>query len=112
VWFAQAIYGEVVDGNSGAPTKGKSGIPRSLPSSFLSIFVFDSLLTCFFICFTGFLRKPLRAQRPAMADGDDPTSHNYELRVMGLCGDDENHLAADAEEFFGSNAAINLDADV
>jgi hypothetical protein len=46
-----------------------------------------------------------------MAD-NDPSSHNYELWAMGLRGDDEDDLAADAEELFGSNAAINLDADV
>jgi hypothetical protein len=46
-----------------------------------------------------------------MADGDDPTSHNYKLRVMGLRGDDEDDLAVDAE-LFGSNVAIDLDADV
>jgi hypothetical protein len=47
-----------------------------------------------------------------MADGDGPTSHNYELRAMGLRGDDEDDLAADAKELFGSNAAIDLDAGV
>jgi hypothetical protein len=31
---------------------------------------------------------------------------------MGLRGDDEDDLAADAKELFGSNAAIDLDADV
>ncbi|KAG2646447.1 hypothetical protein PVAP13_2KG510405 [Panicum virgatum] len=46
-----------------------------------------------------------------MADGDDPTSYNYELRAMGLRGDDEDDLGADAEELLGSNAAIDLDAD-
>ena len=46
-----------------------------------------------------------------MADGDDPTSYNYELRTMGLRGDVEEDLAADAEELLGSSAAINLDAD-
>jgi hypothetical protein len=44
--------------------------------------------------------------------GDDLSSHNYELRAMGLHGDDEDDLAADAEELFRSNAAIDLDADV
>jgi hypothetical protein len=48
----------------------------------------------------------------AMADGDDPTSHNYELRAMGLHRDDEDDLAADAKELFGSNTAIDLDADI
>ncbi|RLM62203.1 hypothetical protein C2845_PM14G06120 [Panicum miliaceum] len=47
-----------------------------------------------------------------MADGDDPTSHNYELQALGLRGDDEDNLAADVEELFGSNAGIDLDADV
>ena len=46
-----------------------------------------------------------------MADDDDPTSYNYELRVMGLRGDDEDDLGADAKKLLGSNAAINLDAD-
>ncbi|PVH32353.1 hypothetical protein PAHAL_9G380000 [Panicum hallii] len=31
---------------------------------------------------------------------------------MGLHGNDEDDLAADVEELFGSNTAINLDADV
>ena len=31
---------------------------------------------------------------------------------MGLCRDDEEDLAGDAEELLGSNAAIDLDADV
>jgi hypothetical protein len=44
-----------------------------------------------------------------MAD-DDPSSHSYELRVMGLRGDDEDDLATDVEKF-GNNAAIDLDAD-
>jgi hypothetical protein len=43
---------------------------------------------------------------------DDPSSHNYELRAMGLREDDEDDLAADAKELFGSNSAINLDVDV
>ena len=47
-----------------------------------------------------------------MADGKDPTSYNYELRAMGLRGDDEEDLAGDAEELLGSNAAIDLDADI
>ena len=47
-----------------------------------------------------------------MADGKDPTSYNYELRAMGFLGDDEEDLAADAEELLGSNAAIDLDADI
>jgi hypothetical protein len=47
-----------------------------------------------------------------MADGDDPTSHNYELGAMVLRGDDKEDLAADVEELFGSNAAIDPDVDV
>jgi len=31
---------------------------------------------------------------------------------MGLCRDDEEDLAGDAEELLGSNAAIDLDADI
>ena len=31
---------------------------------------------------------------------------------MGLRGDDEDDLGADAKKLLGSNAAINLDADV
>jgi hypothetical protein len=47
-----------------------------------------------------------------MADGADPKSHNYKLWTMGLCEDDEDDLATNAEELFGSNAAIDLNADV
>jgi hypothetical protein len=48
-----------------------------------------------------------------MADGDDPTSHNYELWMMGLRGDDEEDLSMDAEELFGgSNEAIDHDPEV
>ena len=41
-----------------------------------------------------------------------PTTHNYELRVMDLYENDEEDLDADAEELFGSNAAIDLDPKV
>ena len=47
-----------------------------------------------------------------MADGKDPTSYNYELRTMGFRGNDEEDLAADAEELLGSNAAIDHDPEV
>ncbi|PUZ46217.1 hypothetical protein GQ55_7G033600 [Panicum hallii var. hallii] len=47
-----------------------------------------------------------------MADGDDPMSHNYELRAMGLREDDEDDLATDAEELFGSNAAVDLNVNI
>jgi len=36
-------------------------------------------------------------------------SYNNELRSMGFRGDDEDDLAADAAELFGSNAATDLD---
>ena len=38
-------------------------------------------------------------------------SYNNELRSMGFHGDDEDEddLATDAAELFGSNAAIDLD---
>ena len=39
-----------------------------------------------------------------MADGDDPTSTNYELRMMGLRGDDEDDLEDGCEELFGTAA--------
>ena len=41
---------------------------------------------------------------PAMADGDDPTSTNYELRMMGLRGDDEDDLEDRRAELFGTAA--------
>jgi hypothetical protein len=90
VWFAQAISGEVVDGNSGAPTKVSPVSPLlAFLFSFSFCFLIQHLLDLFSAyCFTYFLRRPLRDQRLAMAEGDDPTSHNYELRAMGLHGDD------------------------
>ena len=41
-----------------------------------------------------------------------PTTHNYELWAMDLYENDEEDLDADAEELFGSNAAIDLDPKV
>ena len=38
-----------------------------------------------------------------MADGDDPTSTNYELRMMGLRGDDEDDLEDGRVELFGAD---------
>ena len=37
-----------------------------------------------------------------MADGDDPTSTNYELRMMGLRGDDEDDLEDGRAELLGT----------
>ena len=39
-----------------------------------------------------------------MADGHDPTSTNYELRMMGLRGDDEDDLEDRRAELFGTAA--------
>jgi len=47
-----------------------------------------------------------------MADGDDPTSTNYELRMMGLRGDDEDDLEDGRAELFGTAATpIEVGAD-
>ena len=49
---------------------------------------------------------------PAMADGDDPTSTNYELRMMGLRGDDEDDLEDGRAVLFGTAATpIEIGAD-
>jgi len=39
-----------------------------------------------------------------MADGDNPTSTNYELRMMGLRGDDKDDLEDGRMELFGTVA--------
>ena len=47
-----------------------------------------------------------------MADGDDPTSTNYELRMMGLRGDDEDDLEDGRVELFGTTTTpIEVGAD-
>ena len=35
----------------------------------------------------------------------DPTSSNYELRLLGQAGDDEDDMDAEWEELFGSSIA-------
>ena len=47
-----------------------------------------------------------------MADVDNPTSYNCVLQALALRGDDDDDLAADAEELLGSNAAIDLETEV
>ena len=46
------------------------------------------------------------------ADVENPTSYNYVLQVLALRGDDDDDLAADAEDLLGSNAAIDLETEV